>query len=43
MEKVDLCFIGAGFHATTNIYPAAIGAEDNIFTMALCEKIIKAF
>lgn len=29
MKKANLCFIGAGFHASTNIYPSAIeaGAE----------------
>ncbi|CAG9609135.1 Gfo/Idh/MocA family protein [Pseudoneobacillus rhizosphaerae] len=29
MKKASLCFIGAGFHASTNIYPSAIeaGAE----------------
>lgn len=30
MEETNLCFIGAGFHASTNIYPSAIEAGINI-------------
>ncbi len=34
MKKSNLCFIGAGFHATTNIYPAAIEAGVTIKAIA---------
>lgn len=34
MEKVDLCFIGAGFYALNNIYPSAIEAGVNIKAIA---------
>lgn len=30
MQKINLCFIGAGFHASTNIYPSAVEAGINI-------------
>jgi len=30
MEKINICFIGAGFHASTNIYPSSIEAGMNI-------------
>ncbi|WP_310829595.1 Gfo/Idh/MocA family oxidoreductase [Paenibacillus pedocola] len=30
MSAAKLCFIGAGFHASTNIYPAVIGAGADI-------------
>ncbi|MEC0234998.1 Gfo/Idh/MocA family oxidoreductase [Paenibacillus kribbensis] len=34
MGKARLCFIGAGFHASTNIYPAVIGAGAEIQAIA---------
>jgi UDP-N-acetylglucosamine 3-dehydrogenase len=34
MEETNLCFIGAGFHASTNIYPSAIEAGINIEAIA---------
>lgn len=34
MRPVDVCFIGAGFHASTNIYPSAIEAGINIKAIA---------
>lgn len=34
LEKINLCFIGAGFHASTNIYPSAIEAGINIKAIA---------
>lgn len=34
MEKTNLCFIGTGFHASTNIYPSAIEAGINIKAIA---------
>lgn len=34
MEKINLCFVGAGFHASTNIYPSAIKAGANIQAIA---------
>lgn len=34
MEKIDLCFVGAGFQASTNIYPAVIEAGVNIKAIA---------
>lgn len=34
MNSIDLCFIGAGFHASTNIYPSAIEAGINIKAIA---------
>lgn len=34
MSKAKLCFIGAGFHASTNIYPAVIGAGAEIQAIA---------
>ncbi|WP_427902128.1 hypothetical protein [Paenibacillus silvae] len=32
--KSQLCFVGAGFHATTNIYPAAVEAGAYIQAVA---------
>lgn len=34
MKKANICFIGAGFHASTNIYPSAVAAEINIKAIA---------
>ncbi|WP_340372316.1 Gfo/Idh/MocA family oxidoreductase [Peribacillus sp. FSL E2-0218] len=34
MKKANLCFIGAGFHASTNIYPSAIEAGAAIQAVA---------
>lgn len=34
MRPMDVCFIGAGFHASTNIYPSAIEAGINIKAIA---------
>ncbi len=34
MRPIDVCFIGAGFHASTNIYPSAIEAGINIKAIA---------
>ncbi|MDF2884724.1 MAG: oxidoreductase family [Clostridiaceae bacterium] len=34
MEETNLCFIGAGFHASTNIYPSAVEAGINIKAVA---------
>jgi UDP-N-acetylglucosamine 3-dehydrogenase len=34
MDKVRLCFIGAGFHATTNIFPSAVEAGAEIAAVA---------
>jgi len=34
MSQTNLCFIGAGFHATTNIYPSVIEAGANIKAIA---------
>jgi UDP-N-acetylglucosamine 3-dehydrogenase len=34
LKKSRLCFIGAGFHATTNIYPSAIEAGAEIVAIA---------
>lgn len=34
MKETNLCFIGAGFHASTNIYPSAIAAGVNIKAIA---------
>ncbi|MHA7580322.1 Gfo/Idh/MocA family protein [Paenibacillus vandeheii] len=34
MKKAKLCFIGAGFHASTNIYPSAVEAGAEIQAIA---------
>lgn len=34
MNTTKLCFIGAGFHAATNIYPAAVAAKADIQAIA---------
>lgn len=34
LEKTNLCFIGAGFHASTNIYPSVIEAGAQIQAIA---------
>ncbi|WP_063564910.1 Gfo/Idh/MocA family oxidoreductase [Paenibacillus sp. O199] len=34
MRKAKLCFIGAGFHASTNIYPSAVEAGADIQAIA---------
>lgn len=34
MKKIDLCFVGAGFQASTNIYPAVIESGANIKAIA---------
>lgn len=34
MSTIKLCFIGAGFHAATNIYPAAVEAKADIQAIA---------
>ncbi|MBS7531206.1 Gfo/Idh/MocA family oxidoreductase [Hazenella sp. IB182353] len=34
MQNVKLCFIGAGFHATTNIFPAVVAAGAEIGAVA---------
>lgn len=34
MKKAKLCFIGAGFHASTNIYPSAVEAGADIQAIA---------
>lgn len=34
MNTTKLCFIGAGFHAATNIYPAAVEAQAHIQAIA---------
>ncbi|MGC5771176.1 Gfo/Idh/MocA family protein [Paenibacillus pabuli] len=40
MSKVKLCFIGAGFHASTNIYPSVVeaGAEIQAITTRSMER-----
>ncbi|EIT84822.1 Oxidoreductase, Gfo/Idh/MocA family/transferase hexapeptide repeat protein [Fictibacillus macauensis ZFHKF-1] len=38
MKKTKLCFIGAGFHATTNIYPAVVEAGAEIVAIATRSK-----
>ncbi|WP_335869115.1 Gfo/Idh/MocA family protein [Bacillus sp. 2205SS5-2] len=34
MTQSSICFIGAGFHATTNIYPSVVEAGANILAIA---------
>ena len=37
-KKIDLCFVGAGFQASTNIYPSVIEADINIKAIATRDK-----
>ncbi|BBI33558.1 Gfo/Idh/MocA family protein [Cohnella abietis] len=39
MSEATLCFIGAGFHASTNIYPSAIEAGAEIIAIATRELV----
>lgn len=38
MKKIDLCFVGAGFQASTNIYPSVIESGANIKAIATRDK-----